>query len=87
LSRRRKPLVPEARDGLNQLKLNVMNQEGYQVSNAENVKVEVAEAVGVPLKKGYNGELTSRQAGNVGGPIGGRMVSELIKMAKNHLNK
>jgi hypothetical protein len=84
---RRKPLVPEARDGLNQLKMSVMNQEGYQVSNADNVKNEVAKEVGVPLKKGYNGDLTSRQAGNVGGPIGGRMVSELIKMAKKQLNK
>ena len=30
-------------------------------------KFEVADELGVPLKKGYNGDLTSRQNGSVGG--------------------
>ncbi|KAI4447123.1 Small, acid-soluble spore protein C2 [Eubacterium plexicaudatum ASF492] len=30
-------------------------------------KYEVADELGVPLKKGYNGDLTSRQNGSVGG--------------------
>ena len=32
-------------------------------------KMEAANEVGVNLKKGYNGELTSRQAGSVGGQM------------------
>lgn len=30
-------------------------------------KFEVADELGVPLKEGYNGDLTSRQNGSVGG--------------------
>ena len=30
-------------------------------------KQEVASELGVPLKEGYNGDLTSRQAGSIGG--------------------
>lgn len=33
------------------------------------MKYEVAREVGVPLKEGYNGDLTSRQAGKIGGTI------------------
>lgn len=35
----------------------------------EQMKYEVAKEVGVNLKQGYNGDLTSRQAGSVGGRI------------------
>ena len=38
-------------------------------------KEEVASEIGVPLKNGYNGDLTSRQAGS----IGGEMVKQMIK--------
>ena len=37
-------------------------------------KEEVASELGVPLKDGYNGDLTSKQAG----PIGGEMVKKMI---------
>ena len=37
-------------------------------------KMEVASELGVPLKEGYNGDLTSRQAGS----IGGEMVKKMI---------
>lgn len=89
MSKNRKPLIPEARNALNQLKVDVMKREGYHIPDDDpnQVKIEVANEVGVPLKKGYNGTLTSKDAGKVGGPIGGKMVSELIKMAKNQLNK
>ncbi|MBM6617664.1 alpha/beta-type small acid-soluble spore protein [Bacillus suaedaesalsae] len=88
MSKKRKPLVPEARAALNQLKVDVMKKEGYNVptNDPDEVKAEVAGEVGVPLSNGYNGSLTSRDAGKVGGQIGGKMVSELIKMAKNKLN-
>ena len=32
-------------------------------------KMEAANEVGVPLKQGYNGDLTSREAGSVGGQM------------------
>ncbi len=35
----------------------------------EQMKYEVAKEVGVNLKNGYNGDLTSREAGSVGGRI------------------
>ena len=38
------------------------------------VKMEAAQEVGVDLKQGYNGDLTSRQAGS----IGGQMVKKMI---------
>lgn len=38
-------------------------------------KMEAANEVGVNLKQGYNGDLTSRQAGS----IGGQMVKKMIK--------
>ena len=37
-------------------------------------KQEVASEIGVPLKEGYNGDLTSAQAGS----IGGEMVKKMI---------
>ena len=37
-------------------------------------KMEAASEVGVNLKNGYNGDLTSRQAGSVGGQIVKKMI-------------
>ena len=42
-------------------------------------KMEAAAEVGVNLKNGYNGELTSRQAGSVGG----QMVKKMIEAYEN----
>lgn len=42
----------------------------------ENLKYEVAQSVGVDLKNGYNGNITSRQAGSVGGEMVKRMVKD-----------
>lgn len=84
-----KILVPEAREQLNQLKTNVMKEKGYHVdeNHPENIKYEIAREQNIPLKKGYNGQLTSEQAGKIGGPIGGNMVKEMIKMAQQQLQK
>ena len=41
----------------------------------EQFKMQAASEVGVPLKQGYNGDLTSRQAGS----IGGQMVKKMIE--------
>ncbi|MDF2590057.1 MAG: hypothetical protein K0S41_3898 [Anaerocolumna sp.] len=42
-------------------------------------KYEVANEIGVPLKKGYNGDLTSYQNGSVGGMMVKRMIQEQEK--------
>ena len=39
-------------------------------------KMEVASEVGVNLKQGYNGDLTSRQAGTIGGNMGKKMIHQ-----------
>ncbi len=44
-------------------------------------KYEVASEVGVNLKQGYNGDLSSRDAGRVGG----NMVKKLIETAEKQM--
>ena len=44
-------------------------------------KMEAANEVGVSLANGYNGDLTSRQAGS----IGGQMVKKMIQKYENDL--
>ena len=44
-------------------------------------KYEVASEVGVNLKDGYNGDLSSRDAGR----IGGNMVRKMIQQAENNM--
>ncbi|HWT75272.1 MAG TPA: alpha/beta-type small acid-soluble spore protein [Mobilitalea sp.] len=39
-------------------------------------KMEIANEIGVPLKQGYNGELTSKQNGSVGGEMVKRMIRQ-----------
>jgi len=46
-------------------------------------KMEAASDVGVTLKNGYNGDLTSRQAGSVGG----QMVKKIIHQYEQNLSK
>ena len=45
----------------------------------EKFKMEAASEVGVNLKQGYNGHLTSREAGSVGG----QMVKKMIEAYEN----
>ncbi|MBR5779397.1 MAG: alpha/beta-type small acid-soluble spore protein [Clostridia bacterium] len=44
-------------------------------------KMEAANEVGVNLKNGYNGDLTSKQAGSVGG----QMVKKMIETAEKNM--
>ena len=44
-------------------------------------KMEAAAEVGVNLKQGYNGDLTSRQAGSVGG----QMVKKMIESYEQNM--
>jgi hypothetical protein len=50
----------------------VLNPSAREALNR--FKMETASEVGVPLKQGYNGDITSRQAGS----IGGQMVKKMI---------
>ncbi len=45
-------------------------------------KMEVANEVGVNLKDGYNGDLTAKQAGSVGGQMVKRMIENAEKNMK-----
>jgi hypothetical protein len=45
----------------------------------EKFKYEVANEIGVPLKKGYNGDLTSAQNGYVGGYMVKKMIERQEK--------
>ena len=47
-------------------------------------KMEAANEVGVNLKQGYNGDLTSKQAGSVGGQMVKKMVESYENSIKNN---
>ena len=51
------------------------------MDSLDRFKYEVASEVGVNLKDGYNGDLSSRDAGR----IGGNMVRKLIQQAENNM--
>ena len=61
-----KTLVPEAKEALEQFKM------------------EAASEVGVNLTQGYNGDLTSRQAGSVGGQMVKKMIESYENSIKNN---
>ncbi|MBE6568756.1 MAG: alpha/beta-type small acid-soluble spore protein [Ruminococcaceae bacterium] len=48
----------------------------------EQFKMQAANEVGVQLNQGYNGQLTSREAGS----IGGQMVKKMIESYENNLS-
>ena len=56
---------------------NLVNPNAREAMNR--FKMEAASEVGVNLKQGYNGDLTSRQAGS----IGGQMVKKMIAAYEN----
>ena len=82
MARKNKLLVPESREALDKLKAKIVN-----VNKPENAKFEAAKEVGVSLNKGYNGQISAKEAGQVGGRLGGSMVKELIKIAQENLSK
>ena len=47
----------------------------------ERFKMEAASEVGVTLKQGYNGDITAKQAGSVGG----QMVKKMIESYERNL--
>ncbi|MBR4359246.1 MAG: alpha/beta-type small acid-soluble spore protein [Clostridia bacterium] len=68
-----------------------MNQSGSSSSNRvnvpeargalDNMKFEIARELGINFKQGYNGDLTSRENGYVGG----YMVKRLIEQAEKQM--
>ena len=51
-------------------------------SALDRFKMEVASEIGVNLKEGYNGDLTSAEAGSVGG----NMVKEMIRRQEEQMS-
>ncbi|WP_028784976.1 alpha/beta-type small acid-soluble spore protein [Thalassobacillus devorans] len=80
MGRKNKILVPEAREGLDQLKEKLLN-ERY----GTNDKYEIAKEQGVQVSEGYNGDIKAKDAGRMGGSIGGSMVRELVRMAEQQM--
>lgn len=60
---------------------NAMAKNANAKDTLNRVKMEAASEVGVTLKQGYNGDLTSRQAGSVGG----QMVKKMIEAYENEM--
>lgn len=56
---------------------NLVNPQAREAM--DRFKMEAASQVGVNLKQGYNGDLTARQAGS----IGGQMVKKMIESYEN----
>ena len=52
----------------------VMTEKGREA--LERFKMESANELGIDLKKGYNGDLTSREAGSIGGSMVNMMCPE-----------
>ena len=58
------------------------NNTNSKKKGLEQFKMEAANEVGVTLKQGDNGDLTSRQAGS----IGGQMVKKMIESYEQKLS-
>jgi len=87
--RNRRTALPGARPVLDQFKQRLLVQDGLidANTNQNGISCEVASEIGVPLKKGYNGQISTKDAGKLGGQIGGRMVREMVRMAQEQLAK
>ena len=59
----------------------VTTQNGRDTLNR--FKMEAANEVGVNLKQGYNGDLTSREAGSVGGQMVKKMIDSYKQQGRS----
>lgn len=57
------------------------NNNREMKSRLSSLKTEVAQSMNVNLSKGYNGDITSREAGS----IGGEMVKRMIQYAEQNM--
>ena len=62
---------------------NVLVPEAKDALNK--YKMEAASEVGVTLNQGYNGNLTARQAGSVGGQMVKKMIRDAENAMKNNM--
>lgn len=64
-----------------------MEEKGFTSDQGRDqpLEEEVAGRLGIPLGKVDDGELTTRQAGKVGGAMGGPLVRKLIEIAQQQL--
>ena len=51
-------------------------------ASMDRFKTEVASELGVNLKEGYNGDLTSKEAGSIGGGMVRRMIKKQEEQMK-----
>ena len=58
------------------------NMSSDSKNKLQSFKSEVASSLNIDLKQGYNGDLTSREAGS----IGGEMVKRMIAYAEKNLH-
>ena len=70
---------------MNQQNSGTTNQIEFPQARAalDNMKYEIAKELGINFKQGYNGDLTSREAGS----IGGEMVKRMIAYAESNMKK
>ena len=61
---------------------NSSNSNNSNRAKLQGFKTEVANSLNVNLKQGYNGDITAREAGS----IGGEMVKRMIAYAENNMN-
>ena len=61
---------------------NSSNSNNSNRAKLQGFKTEVANSLNVNLKQGYNGDITAREAGS----IGGEMVERMITYAENNMN-
>lgn len=99
--KRNRLLVPEAREALDALmratstgrtssksQIQPHDSSAANRNHSEEVVSEVAQNLGIPYQpNGYNGQLTTRDAGRIGGQMGGTMVQRLIEIAKSELSQ
>lgn len=45
----------------------------------DSFKFEVAQELGIPLNRGYNGDIRARDAGRIGGKIGGKIGGQMVR--------
>lgn len=74
MSNPKKPLVENSRDALTQFKLECAAEIGRLQYCKEN-------------NDHYKGDLTSKQNGSEGGPIGGQMVKKMVEMYEKNMQQ
>ena len=89
-------MPPRITQGLMLDKIDSLEQEKIKMANKTVVpeakealnkfKMQAASEVGVNLKNGYNGDLTSKQAGSVGGQMVKKMIESYENSIKNNTN-